>query len=143
DFVTWTMLITVYAQNGEIGEAKLGFDAMPERNELFRPEEVAFVNILNSCSHLGLLAEARLQFQSKTTAWLLRGSCVVDILGRAGRMGDAEELLKAMPFVPDEVVWASFLNSCRIHSDLERGGRAAKLRSNDPSHYLLLATTIS
>ncbi|XP_024515847.1 pentatricopeptide repeat-containing protein At4g02750-like [Selaginella moellendorffii] len=86
DTVSWNATVTIYASSGFTEEAREIFEQTPGSNntitwdvmleaytarglgeealELFRPDEVAFVSILNSCSHLGLLAEARLQFQS-------------------------------------------------------------------------------
>lgn len=48
-------------------------------------------------------------------------TCVVDLLGRAGRLADAEAFIRDSAFHDDAVVWRSLLASCRIHGDMERG----------------------
>ena len=45
--------------------------------------------------------------------------CMVDILGRAGRLQDARELIRSMPFAPDAIVWRALLGACRIYKNVE------------------------
>ncbi|KAK8934895.1 Pentatricopeptide repeat-containing protein [Platanthera zijinensis] len=60
--------------------------------------------------------------------------CLVDMLGRAGFLEEAEELVKGMPMRPDDVIFKSLLAACRIHGRTEIGLRAAKqLLELDPS----------
>jgi hypothetical protein len=40
---------------------------------------------------------------------------MVDLLGRAGLLKDASELIATMPIRPDLCIWGALLNSCRIH----------------------------
>jgi hypothetical protein len=44
---------------------------------------------------------------------------VVDLLGWAGRLHDAEVLIKTMPCEPNATVWMALLGACRIHGNLE------------------------
>ncbi|RVW78473.1 putative pentatricopeptide repeat-containing protein [Vitis vinifera] len=41
--------------------------------------------------------------------------CEVDLLGRAGKVEEAYELIESMPFKPDECVWGPFLGACKVH----------------------------
>jgi hypothetical protein len=69
-------------------------------------------------------------------------TCVVDLLGRAGRLGDAEAFIRDSAFHDDPVVWRSLLGSCRIHGDMERGQVAAdqimELEPTSSASYVIL-----
>lgn len=51
---------------------------------------------------------------------------VVDILCRSGRFEQAERLVGQMPFIPDEIMLSSVLNSCRIHKNQELAKKVAE-----------------
>ena len=44
-------------------------------------------------------------------------NCVVDALGRAGRLEEAEGLIKRME-EPNEVTWITSLGACRVAGDV-------------------------
>lgn len=44
-------------------------------------------------------------------------TCMVDLLGRAGHLNPAYDLIMAMPCVPDDCIWGSLLGSCRSQGD--------------------------
>jgi pentatricopeptide repeat protein len=41
--------------------------------------------------------------------------CVVDLLARAGLLGEASEFIRRMPFEPDASVFGALLGACKIH----------------------------
>jgi hypothetical protein len=45
--------------------------------------------------------------------------CVVDLLGRAGRLDEATHVVETMPIRPNEVVLGALLAGCRMHGDLD------------------------
>lgn len=51
---------------------------------------------------------------------------MVDLLGRAGQLQAAAELIDKMPLEPDVMAWESLLNASRIHGDVEQGIHMAK-----------------
>jgi hypothetical protein len=69
-------------------------------------------------------------------------TCVVDLLGRAGRLADAEAFIRDSVFHDDPVVWRSLLASCRIHGDMERGqfvaDRIMELEPSSSASYVIL-----
>lgn len=69
--------------------------------------------------------------------------CMVDLLGRAGHLDDAENLINSMPSEKNVALWLSLLGACRVHCDIERGVRAAgHLFTLDPTNatpYITLA----
>lgn len=49
-----------------------------------------------------------------------------DILGRAGRVGKALDMVGTMPCHPDRVVWTTLLGACRKWKSGELGRRASE-----------------
>ncbi|EFJ21784.1 hypothetical protein SELMODRAFT_106630 [Selaginella moellendorffii] len=129
DVATWTSMLAAHSQQG-LASVALELYAEME-SEGVRPNEVTFIPVLISCSQAGLVAEGREFFHSITSDYGSQPSaehfgCMVDVLGRAGKLRDAEELLDSMPFYPDEIAWQSLLSSCKLHTDAEIGTRAAE-----------------
>ncbi|KDP20180.1 hypothetical protein JCGZ_00006 [Jatropha curcas] len=44
---------------------------------------------------------------------------MVDLLGRAGLLQEASEIVKNMPVEPNACVWGALLNSCRMHNNAD------------------------
>ncbi|XP_024543129.1 pentatricopeptide repeat-containing protein At1g74600, chloroplastic [Selaginella moellendorffii] len=129
DTVTWSSLVAGYAHHGHAEYAILLYRDM--HLEGVQPDSVTYVSILNSCSHAGLLAQARHFFVSMVedhclAAWPDHWKCMVDVLGRAGFVGRAEDVVRNMPFQPDVVAWNTLLGCCKVHGDAQRGAVAAR-----------------
>lgn len=45
--------------------------------------------------------------------------CMVHLLGRAGHLHQAEDMLKGMPYENDSVGWTFLLSTCENHGDEE------------------------
>ncbi|EFJ12560.1 hypothetical protein SELMODRAFT_123847, partial [Selaginella moellendorffii] len=52
-------------------------------------------------------------------------SCMVGLLARIGRLGDAIDLAMSILFVPDEVELTSLLSACSLHCDADQTSQAA------------------
>ncbi|KAK9266254.1 hypothetical protein L1049_000042 [Liquidambar formosana] len=144
--VSWTTMIMGYAQNGQAREALEIFDEM--RLDGVEPNYITFICVLYACSQGGFIDEAWNYFSSMTrNHGIFPGedhfACMVDLLGRAGRIKEAEEIILRMPFQPGVLVWQTLLGACRVHGDVETGLRAAEhalgLDRKDPSTYVLLS----
>lgn len=127
--VTWNALISAYAQNGD-GEATLrAFGEMVQSG--YKPDSVSFLCVLSACSHCGLVEKGLKYFNSMTQVYKLvpkkeHYASIVDVLCRSGQFDKAEKLITQMPFEPDEIMWSSVLNSCRIHKNHDLAKRAAQ-----------------
>ncbi|EFJ32070.1 hypothetical protein SELMODRAFT_16651, partial [Selaginella moellendorffii] len=156
DLVSWTSMLTAYARCGYVDQAREIFDQMPaifNRIKLLNHcDDVCFLSILIASSHDGELYTARSHFVSMSMDFQLQPTkqhytCLVDLLARAGHLNEARELMLTMPYLTDSVDWKCFLGACRSHSDLRRGGHAAKrtleMDSNNGSAYSLLANIYS
>eukprot|EP00253_Pinus_taeda_P001241 PITA_01241 len=70
-------------------------------------------------------------------------ACIVDLLGRAGHLDEAEDLIRKMPFEPGASAWGALLAACKMHSNIELGERAAQylfdLEPDNVGYYILLS----
>ena len=70
-------------------------------------------------------------------------ACMVDMLGRAGRLVEAYEIIRGMSLHPDKCVWGAFLGGCKLHGNLELAEFVAKDHfesgSNDVTFYVLMS----
>ncbi|KAJ4723083.1 Pentatricopeptide repeat-containing protein [Melia azedarach] len=146
DVVSWTSIIVGTAQHGRAEEALALYDEMILAG--VKPNEVTFVGLIYACSHAGLVKKGRQLFKSMTEDYGIRPSlqhytCLLDLLSRSGHLDEAENLIKAMPFEPDEPTWAALLSACKNHGNTEMGIRVANhllsLKLEDPSTYILLS----
>lgn len=134
DLHSWTSLICGYAQNGQPREALRLFESLlDESSTSIKPDEITFVGVLSACTHAGLVEKGLHCFKSIKEKHGLtyiqdHYACVVDLLSRAGRFGEAEDIIQQMPspMKPDKYLWASLLGGCRIHGNLELAERAAE-----------------
>ncbi|ESW18306.1 hypothetical protein PHAVU_006G029900 [Phaseolus vulgaris] len=50
---------------------------------------------------------------------------MIDFLGRAGKLREAERIIETMPFNPDSIEWASLLGVCRKHGKVDLAVKTA------------------
>ncbi|XP_062087692.1 putative pentatricopeptide repeat-containing protein At1g17630 [Humulus lupulus] len=121
DLISWNSMITGYGIQG-IGQKALSiFDQMIKSG--FKPDNVTFVSILSACSHAGLINEGRSLFNQMSGVYGIEPqmehySCMVDLLGRAGLLQEASNIIKNMPMKPNACVWSALLNSCRMYKNI-------------------------
>eukprot|EP01018_Ginkgo_biloba_P010582 Gb_16515 [translate_table: standard] len=144
--VSWTVMIAGYAQHGYGKDVLELFGQMQQGG--MKPDHVTFVGVLSACSRAGLVDEGHHYFNSMSQDYgimprLEHFACMVDLLGRAGHLDEAEEFINRMPFQPSISVWQSLLGASRIHGNMEVGKHAAEclleLEPHDSSTYVLLS----
>ncbi|KAI5069813.1 hypothetical protein GOP47_0016114 [Adiantum capillus-veneris] len=123
---SWTAIISAYAHNGKEKEALEIFELMIRQGVL--PDGISFQSIMSSCGHSGLLdLGIGLFFRMKDEFGLEPSAshydCVTDLLGRAGHLNVAEQLLNDMPTIPSNFSWTTVLAACRNNFDIHRGKR--------------------
>lgn len=129
DVITWNAMIGGYAQHGYAPEALELLEGMLK--EKVKPNSVTFVGVLTACSRAGFVTEGRhifaslLQHHGIVPTMELNG-CMVDLLGRAGQLDEAEQFINSMPLEATASIWSSLLGACRIHGNLEVAERAAE-----------------
>ncbi|KAG2719881.1 hypothetical protein I3843_02G006600 [Carya illinoinensis] len=146
DLVSWTSLIVGYAQNGQPNEALKFFELLLKSGT--QPDRITFVGVLSACTHAGLIDKGIEYFHSikekhGLTHTADHYACIIDLLARAGRFVEAEDIINKMPMKPDKFLWASLLGGCRIHGNLELAKRAAEalfeIEPENPATYVTLA----
>lgn len=83
------------------------------------------------CSHAGLINEARTLFTEMESIYgvpkeLKHYGSMADLLGRAGLIKEAMEMIESMPMSGDVYVWGSLLGGCRLHGNVEVAEKAAE-----------------
>lgn len=135
---TWNALILGLAMNGLVNKSLDAFSEMKECSVL--PNEITFVAVLGACRHMGLVDEGRRHFSSmiqehKIEPNVKHYGCMVDLLGRAGLLKEAEDLIENMPMAPDVSTWGALLGACKKYGDNEMGERVGrKLIELQPAH---------
>ncbi|XXG82330.1 hypothetical protein AAC387_Pa10g0305 [Persea americana] len=146
DIFSWTTMIVGAAQHGQAEESLALFNSMLHAG--FKPNDVTFIGLIYACSHAGLVDQGRQLFDSmikdyKIVPSLQHYTCLLDLLSRSGLLIEAENLIQAMPFEPDEACWAALLSACNHHNNTRMGIRVADrlllLNLRDPSVYILLS----
>ncbi|KAJ0966625.1 hypothetical protein J5N97_023542 [Dioscorea zingiberensis] len=143
---TWSAMIGAYGMHGLCTEAIALFECMKSENCVL-PNHVTFVSVLAACSHSGRVQEGWYYFQSMAKDYRITPtnehySCMVDLLGRAGLVDEAEALIKTMPGEPSASVWGALLGACRMHRHIELAERVGNklfvLEPDQPGTHVLL-----
>ncbi|KAI4329677.1 hypothetical protein MLD38_028037 [Melastoma candidum] len=128
DVVSWNSLLNGYALHGKAKECVKKFEEMLKTGT--EPTDVTFLCVLSACSHAGLLDKGQLYFNSiekyKLEPRAFHYVAMVDLLGRAGRLQEAERFIKEMPIEPTAEVWGALMSACKMHKNLELGAYAAE-----------------
>lgn len=138
DVSIWTAIIFGFAIHGK-GRIALHWFMQMQKSGI-RPNMITFTAILTGCSYAGLVEEGKSLFESMTKVYGLTPSvehygCMVDLLGRARLLKEAESLLQKMPVKPNAVILGTMLNACLIHQNLELGKQIGNtLVEVDPDH---------
>lgn len=136
DIISWTAMINGYAEHGHSKEAIDLFEKL--RRVGLRADPVTFIGVLTACSHAGLASRGFHYFNLMSEEYHINPNkehygCMIDLLCRAGRLREAENMIRSMPYHGDDVVWSTLLRACRVHGDVECGRRVAeKILELDP-----------
>ncbi|KAK3123839.1 hypothetical protein QOZ80_8AG0636810 [Eleusine coracana subsp. coracana] len=129
DVISWSTMISGLAQNGRSAEALRVFDLM--KSEDVAPNHITMIGVLFACSHAGLVEDGQYYFKSMEKLFGIKPerehyNCMVDLLGRAGKLDEAVEIIHGMNFEPDSTIWRTLLGACRMHKNANLAVYAAK-----------------
>lgn len=117
-----------------------------------KSNDITFIGMLSVCSHIGLVDKEWAYFNSMSKIYDITPKIehygrMVDILGRAGPLQEARQLITKMPFEPDAVIWKAFLGACKSYKNVELAEEAtAKHLTLEPhadGNYVLLSNIYS
>eukprot|EP01018_Ginkgo_biloba_P037442 Gb_29881 [translate_table: standard] len=144
--VAYSAMIAGYGMHGYGEDALVLFSQMQQTG--MKPNRITFICVLSACSHAGLVDEGWQYFDSMSRDYCITPSvehyaCMVDLLGRAGHLEQAQNFIENMPVDPNAGVWGALLGACRIHCNIELGERVARilfdLEPGNAGYYVLLS----
>lgn len=149
--VSWSAMISGLAMNGY---GRYAIEAFTEMMIVgVAPDEQTFTGVLSACSHSGMVDEGlrffdMMMFKYQLVPNVHHYGCMVDLLGRAGLLYQAYELIvKEMKVQPDATIWRTLLGACRIHGHIELGqrviGHLIELKAQQAGDYVLLLNVYS
>ncbi|KAK1369984.1 Tetratricopeptide repeat (TPR)-like superfamily protein [Heracleum sosnowskyi] len=129
DRISYTTIITGLGRHGE-GKKALEFlkDMLTEG---IKPDDITFLGCLYACSHGGHVNDGMHLFKVMVDVYKIRPrrehlSCVVDMLGRAGKLREAEIFIEEMGIESDIFTWQSLLGACNLYGEISLGEKSAK-----------------
>ncbi|KAF9598836.1 hypothetical protein IFM89_031504 [Coptis chinensis] len=144
--VTWTAIISAYARHGDY-EAVMGlFDKMEK--ERTKPDSITFLSVLTACGRRGMVDMGLNMFDKMVKDYDIEPfpehySCIVDMLGRVGRLEEAEKFVGKMSTRPGLSALQSLLGACKMHGNVEIGNRVAEalmdMEPTESGSYILLS----
>lgn len=129
--IPYTSMIVGAAKYG-LGEFSLSiFKEMLDKR--IKPNDVTFVGVLHACSHSGLIDEGlsylhSMQSKHGVVPDTKHYTCVVDMLGRAGKLDEAHQLAKSIQVEPSQgaLLWGTLLSSSRLHGRVDIAVEASR-----------------
>ncbi|PIN17957.1 hypothetical protein CDL12_09375 [Handroanthus impetiginosus] len=130
DIGSWNSIIAAYGINGN-GTSALNIFSDLEGSGTTKPNEITFLNVLSACSHTGLVEQGLEIFKLMETRYGIQPrmehyACMVDLLGRAGRVEEAETFIHKMPIRPGPDVWGALLSASVLIGNTTIAEKAAK-----------------
>ncbi|KAK9725356.1 hypothetical protein RND81_05G138300 [Saponaria officinalis] len=148
--VSLNTLIDGYSQHGFGNEALRLFSRMLECGVV--PSNITFISVLSACAHTGKIQEGQKYFDMMKLKFGIEPepehySCMIDMLSRAGKLSEAEQLIESMPYNPGKIGWAALLGACRKHGNIDLAVKAAnqflQIEPSNPAPYVMLANIYS
>ncbi|KAF4373397.1 hypothetical protein G4B88_011666 [Cannabis sativa] len=147
--ITWTTMVSGLSVNGKCKEALNLFDSMCGAG--VKPDDVIFIAVLSACTHGGFVEDGKRIFCQMVSEFGVKPriehyGCMVDLLGRAGKLEEAVGFVESMPLEPNAVIWATLLGSCKIHGNENLlDSVTKKIIEQEPSNpsYLTLISNLS
>ncbi|KMZ74838.1 Pentatricopeptide repeat-containing protein [Zostera marina] len=129
NLVSWNVMISGLGFHGK-GEACLDiFERMKKHGTL--PNFMTYTGLLGCCARVGLVQRGLNFFDSMVNEHGIEPriehyGCIVDLLGRDGRVEEAFDLIKQMPIDATPAIWGALLSASRIHNKVDIAEHAAK-----------------
>ncbi|XP_010909499.2 pentatricopeptide repeat-containing protein At2g36980, mitochondrial [Elaeis guineensis] len=127
DLVSWNVMLFGFALHGLAAKAFKVYEDMLACGIL--PDKVTFIGLLMACSHAGFIEQGRAFLHVMESVHGIKLdtdhiTCIIDMLGRAGHLGEASELLGSCSrIVSDRITdtCEALLSACAVHGDMRIG----------------------
>ncbi|KAL9242719.1 hypothetical protein vseg_016693 [Gypsophila vaccaria] len=118
DLISWNSMIMGFSYHGLANEALSLFDHLIKSR--VKPNSVTFLSILSACSHTGLINEGWAIYRAMNEVYGIHPGtehniCMINLLGRAGRVAEAEQFVLNLPFNQDIALLGALLGVCGIN----------------------------
>ncbi|KAM0939744.1 putative tetratricopeptide-like helical domain superfamily [Dioscorea sansibarensis] len=124
NMISYTSMISALGTHGRSKEAYSLFEETVDEGA--RPDSKAITAVLAACAREGMVEEGRRVFKmirAKRFGAVSMGvehyTCMVDLLGTAGLVEEAEVLIEGMDGEPDEAMLTALLKACQAHGKLD------------------------
>jgi pentatricopeptide repeat protein len=146
DVVSWNALIAGQALQCQGYEALNTFYSMQRQG--ICPNKVTFLCVLSACCHSGLWNEAKQILDNMMRSYGIKPNiehltCMLVVLGYAGKFDQAMAMIEAMPYFDDPTVWLTLLGACKKWGNVKLGRLAfdqvIQLHTSCATPYVLMA----
>lgn len=133
DTICWNAMISGMAMNGDGQNAVRMLSEMDKAG--VKPDDITFIALFTACSYSGMAYEAVMLLNRMCNEYKIEPKsehygCIVDLLGRAGLLKEAKELILKMPSSSSEakqaIAWRALLSACCSHGQTEVAEDAAQ-----------------
>ncbi|XP_047309879.1 pentatricopeptide repeat-containing protein At4g32430, mitochondrial [Impatiens glandulifera] len=141
--VAWTAIISANSRHGDYKSVLTLFNEMITTAGV-KPDPITFLSILTACGRNGMVDKGLEVFNSMTVEPLEEHyACMVDMLGRAGRLKEAEEFASLIPGKIGISTLQCLLGACRVHGNVEMGKRVGdalmEMEPKESGSYVLMS----
>lgn len=146
DTQAWSAMIVGYATHGHGSKAISFFEEM--KRARVQPDKITFLGLLYACCHTGMVEEGFRYFYTmiekhRIVPGIKHYGCMVDLLGRSGRLDEAYKFIDELPIKATPILWRTLLSACNSHRNVELGKQVMeRILELDYSHggdYVILS----
>ena len=124
DTVTWNIIIAHCLKQSNNRLVLDYFEDM--RCKGMKPDGATFSSLLSACNHIGLVQEGCRYFMLMQECYGIVPTCdhfniILDLLGQAGWLKEADGFVQSAPFPLTHTTWFSLLRHCRSHGNISLG----------------------
>lgn len=147
DVYPYSALITGLASHGHGFKALELFKRM--QAEKVNPDYITFMGVFTACTHTGLVEDGLRYWEIMVADYGIEPdashyACIVDMLGRAGRLDEAYKWVRAMPMGPGPGALGALLAACKIHGNVEIAENVAEqlfeMEPKNTGNFVLLSS---
>ncbi|PPD90597.1 hypothetical protein GOBAR_DD12462 [Gossypium barbadense] len=148
DSVSWNAMVSAYSIHGQGKAALRLFKEI--KGEGFAVDEFTVLAILQACCYTGLWHDGIRIFNEMESSYKINPliehyACMVDLLGRAGCLSEAMNLISNSRFRDSPLLWRTLVNVCKLQGDIDFAMLASKnlldLSPEEAGSYILVSNT--